>query len=211
MWLQIFLYLQVFTMGVFAAIAVRHAREHFRPSQREPEIVTNPAQAASSTEPMQLPREVKERLLQSSQAQFETVVKNSAAKLQEELGYTNSQVNDLVMRLATDVVNNELQHYKSELAKLQSQVAVEMGGVRYEVAKHQEELKAKMAQEIETEKQRLLKQIDTKLADAVGSFLSETLGHNVDLGSQSSYLIAMLEQHKDDFKKEVSDENRPAS
>ena len=58
------------------------------------------------------------------------------------------------------------------------------------------------------EKQRLLQQIDTKLADAVASFLMETLQHNVDLGAQSAYLTAMLEEHKTDFAKELSDESR---
>ena len=34
----------------------------------------------------------------------------------------------------------------------------------------------------------------------------DTLQHNVDLGAQNSYLIATLEEHKNDFKKGVSDE-----
>jgi F0F1-type ATP synthase membrane subunit b/b' len=76
--------------------------------------------------------------------------------------------------------------------------------------KHKGELKAKMEQEIAAEKQRLVRQIDAKLADAVGSFLLETLRHNVDLGSQKDYLVAMLEEHKADFIKEVGDETPAA-
>jgi len=41
----------------------------------------------------------------------------------------------------------------------------------------------------------------------VASFLTETLQHNVDLGAQSAYLTAMLEEHKADFAKEVADES----
>ena len=56
------------------------------------------------------------------------------------------------------------------------------------------------------EKQQLIAQIDTKLADAVTSFLVETLGHNVDLGAQSDYLISVLDEHKAEFTKRVTDE-----
>jgi hypothetical protein len=79
-----------------------------------------------------------------------------------------------------------------------------MGGVSQEVAKHESEVKAKITQELEADKQRLIQQIDTKLADAVGSFLVEALGNNVDLGSQNAYLAQLLEEHKGEFKKEVS-------
>ena len=52
----------------------------------------------------------------------------------------------------------------------------------------------------------MIQQIDTRLAEAVTSFLIETLQHNVDLGAQSAYLTAQLEEHKADFIKEVADE-----
>jgi len=49
----------------------------------------------------------------------------------------------------------------------------------------------------------MVAQIDTKLTDAVTSFLNETLQHNVDLGSQTDYIIGMLEEHKDTIAKEI--------
>jgi uncharacterized protein YaaR (DUF327 family) len=204
--LQIFLFLQVFLIGALSVVAWRHARAHFSHAPHESE--QHPTDVAPAVE---LPQAVKERLLNASQEQFEAAVKNSAAQLKDNLEYTNQQINDLVMRLATEVVSSELERYKEELAALQGQAKADMGSIRTEITKHEDELKAKMAQEIDAEKQRLIKQIDTKLADAVGSFLSETLQHNIDLGSQSAYLVAMLEEHKADFIKEVGNEteNQP--
>ena len=63
-----------------------------------------------------------------------------------------------------------------------------------------------MTEEITNEKEKLIQQIDTRLADAVTSFLIETLGHNVDLGAQNKYLIEMLEEHKPELIKGVKDE-----
>jgi hypothetical protein len=204
--LQLLLFLQVFAMGVLAAVAWRHAYAHFRPAEQHEEQHEAPALQA----PVELSPEAKARLQKAAQAQFEAAVNNSAAELQNNLTSTNSQINDLVIRMATDVVSSELARYKTELSKLQDQTRADLSGVSAEVKKHEEELKAKMAQELEAEKQRLLKQIDTKLADAVGSFLAEALQHNIDLGSQSAYLVQMLEEHKADFIKEVGNEVKPA-
>jgi hypothetical protein len=204
--LQIVLFVQVFAMGVLAAVAWRHAYAHFRPgAEHEHE---HESHAPNVPVPIELSTEAKARLQKAAEAQFGAAVNNSAGQLQKDLISANGQINDLVMRLATDVVSSELEHYKTELSKLQTQAAADMSGVRVEVTRHEEELKAKMAQEIEAEKQKLLKQIDTKLADAVGSFLTETLQHNIDLGTQSAYLVQMLEEHKADFVKEVGSEDK---
>jgi antitoxin component of RelBE/YafQ-DinJ toxin-antitoxin module len=87
-----------------------------------------------------------------------------------------------------------------------------MGVIREEVAKYEETIKARIDQELTAERQKLVTQIDTKLADAVASFLNETLQHNVDLGGQTEYLLSMLEEHKADFIREVgSDETKSAA
>jgi predicted outer membrane protein len=203
--LQILLFLQVFVMGALAAIAWRYAYAHFKPAQTE-----HRQEANQPLEPIELPAEVKAHLLQASRAQFEEAVKNAASQLQIDLDSTNGQINELIMRLATEMVSAELARYKAELERLQNEVQTDMSGISAEVKKHEEELKAKITEELEAEKQRLIKQIDTKLADAVGSFLTETLQHNVDLGSQSAYLVQMLEEHKDEFIKEVGSEDQPA-
>jgi hypothetical protein len=198
--LQIFIYLQVFVMGALAAAAAFYARAHFR--AKPPQAVAHdPLQIPSIT--VDLPHDVKERLVEASQKQFQDILSQSSVKMQQDLGVTTSHINNLVLRLASEIVSGELERYREDLAKLHEQASAGMGGISQEVAKHQEEVKAKVTQELEAEKQRLLAQIDTKLADAVGSFLLEALGKNVDLGSQNAYLAQLLEEHKEEFKKEV--------
>lgn len=206
--LQILLLLQVFVMGVFAALAWRHARAHFSSTAQEQGHEQNGQHALQA--PVELPADLKKRLLEQSQAEFQKAISGAAAHLQKDLDSTSTQVSDLVMRMATDVVSSEIERYKEDLEGLKKQSEANIGGIRTELSKHEEELKAKMAKELEEEKQKLIKQIDIKLADAVGSFLTETLQHNVDLGSQSFYLMDMLEKHKVDFIKEVGGENQPS-
>jgi len=144
--------------------------------------------------------------LAAAQEQFQTAVNASAGHLQKDLDYTGDQVNKLVLRLATEIVSRELERYHMGLTRLHDQATAEMRAISQEISQHKEELKAQLDQEIKAEKLNLIKQIDGKLADAVASFLLETLGHNADLGSQAPYLITTLEEHKADFKREVADD-----
>ena len=104
-----------------------------------------------------------------------------------------------------------------DLDALRQQTEANINGAQTEITKHQTDLKtridakqaeleAKMVEEVNAEKQILVQQIETKLSDAVASFLTETLQHNIDLGAQSSYLTTMLEEHKDELLKGISDE-----
>ena len=188
--LQIFLIIDVFIIGVLTPIAVRHGREHYRPVKPEP------------PKP-QLPGTVKERMLLASEEQFKSVLQKTVGHLEQDLESTTDQINHLIKEFAGEIVGDELERYRSELTKLHLQAQTDMSGISKQLNDHKAELQAKLAAEMELEKQALIRQIDVKLGDAVGSFLVETLQHNVDLGNQSEFLVAMLEEHKDVFKQEV--------
>lgn len=198
--LQLFLALNLFIMGTLATVAWRHAYAHFRPDKHEPE-----KPHATPSREVHLSPEVRERLLRTAEANFKAALDTSASKLHHELDDTSVRLNKLVEHMGAEIVGNELERYRKELLELRQKAEADMAGIRDEVAKHREEIEAKMAQEVEAEKLRLIKQIDTKLADAVASFLLDTLQHNVDLGAQSAYLTSLLEEHKADFSKEVAE------
>ena len=110
-----------------------------------------------------------------------------------------------------------MQRYRALIDELRKQSETTAVGGQSKLAEHQAELsarlderqielEAKLSDEMIAEKQRLTQQVDTKLADAVASFLIETLQHNVDLGAQSAYLTAMLEEHKAELTKGIVDE-----
>lgn len=187
--LSIFIYVDVFVIGVLSAITFRHGHAHFRPDKHEDD------------EKPHLSKEVKERLLQDSELQYRKALENSVTVLQQDLEYSAQQINGLVTRFAGVIVGDEMEKYRSGLAKLHEQAEAEMGGVRQEMAGHQAEIEANYKAEMEIEKKRLIEQIDLKLGDAVASFLVETLQHNVDLGSQGEYLMTLLEEHKSEFSK----------
>lgn len=202
--LQLFLLLDVFLMGALAAVAIRHGYAHFRPEKHDAEK-GRPAQQNGH-----LPPSVREHLLEAAQTNFQHVLNRSADELQKDLDETAGKINKLLDKLGAEIVSNEMEHYRTQLEALRKQTETDINGLRAEVAGHQAELKAKLVEEMQAEKQRLVEQLDTKLADAVSSFLLETLQHNVDLGAQSAYLLSTLEEHKADFTKDIADETPAA-
>lgn len=184
-------------------MAVRHAREHFWHKKQE---AGNGARQHAPVQNGHLPPSIREHLIEEAQRNFEHVLNTSAKELQQDLAATAVDIHKLVEKMGTEAVASELENYRTRLAELQKKTEEDMAGMRETIAAQQEELKAKVAADIEAEKQRLLTQIDTRLADAVTSFLLDTLQHEIDLGAQQTYLVKMLEEHKEDFAREVKDE-----
>jgi len=207
--LQIFLLVNVFVIGVLVAVAFRHAVAHFRPTAHD---TKHPGVA-----PVHLPPAVRERLLATAEHNFQIVLERSAAQLDHNLQATSIELNKQLEKLGTAIINDEMKRYREGLDELRARTQMSIGSAQTEITKHQDDLKAKLAErqveleaklaeDMAAEKQRLTEDMNTKLADAVASFLIETLQHNVDLGAQSAYLTTMLDEHKDELAKGVVDE-----
>jgi F0F1-type ATP synthase membrane subunit b/b' len=210
--LLLVLLINAILIGAAAAVGIRHGHAHFKPHTHDAE--KQPAQPT-----MKLPPAVREQLLVEAQTKYQKILDNAAGELQLNLGKTTVELNKELATLGNEIIQDEMKRYRASLDELQKHTEVAITSTQDELAKHQEDLKAAMAEhqkemmakmneEVSAEKTRLLAQIDSKLADAAASFLIETMQHNVDLGAQTAYLTKMIEEHKDDFKKEVGNESQ---
>lgn len=98
---------------------------------------------------------------------------------------------------------SQLTQRETALSSRQAELEQSLVGRQQLFVAKQTELEQQL--EAEMAKQRAVYQaaIDTKLSDAVVSFLSEALGQHVDLGAQTPYLMQQLEAHKDELKQEL--------
>jgi uncharacterized protein YaaR (DUF327 family) len=194
--LQAFLVFDIFLAGVVAAEAIRHALAHYRPHKHDAEH--------ARPDGVHLPPAMREHLMEEAQANFEAVLASTTRDLQKDLAATSEQIKAHVEKLEAEATSKELEHYKAVIADLQDKTKTNSEGLDKELTAQKAEMRAKLTAEMEVEKKKLLEAIDSKLADAVASFLSETLQHEVDLGAQGAYLSKMLEEHKTDFAREVA-------
>lgn len=211
--LQFFLIVNALLIGAASVIAFRHARAHFWPHAHDAE--KKPAT------PLKLPPAVREQLLTEAKTTYKKILDDAAGQLQLDLSKTTASLNKDLAVLGNQIISDEMKRYRASLDELQKHTEVAIESTHEELSRHkqdlqavmadhQKELLAKMNEEVAAEKQRLLTQIDTKLADAAASFLIETLQHEVDLGAQVPYMTKLIEAHKDDFKREVADESPAA-
>jgi hypothetical protein len=196
--LQIFLYFDVFLVGVVATLVARHLYSHFHPPRHHPESHHDdlPYEA--------LPADFREHLLKVTQANIQTMADHFSTRMQKDLNLTENRLTDLLARIGTEVIGREMERYRLELVKMHQQNQVVAKNEEDAMGQREKEMEAKLNQEMIAEKQRLIQQLDTKLADAVSSFLIEAMQHNVDLGAQNDYLMSELEKHKEDLKREVA-------
>lgn len=209
--LLVFLVANAFLVGVIGTIAWQHAWAHFRPNRHD-------AERNKQTTAVKLPGEVREQLLKNAEANYQKVLDAAANELQLDLSKTKVLLNKELTNIGADIIDDEMKRYRGSLDELQKLSDAAIAKTHEELEAHKGELQAALAEqqnaavaamnaEVEAEKAKIIAQIDTKLADAAVSFLVETLQHEVDLGAQLPYLTKMIEEHKDEFKKDaVGDE-----
>lgn len=199
--LQIFLIINAFILGGLVTVAVQHAYAHFRPhkdEEKKPVAVDRSAH---------LPPAVREQMITEAKAKYQSMLDKSALELEKDLGSTANILTTQLHKIGGKIVNDELEQYKYALRDMHVQADAAINGGRKDIETYRDEMKTKLAAEMEAEKLRLTTQIDTKLSDAVVSFLIETLQHDVDLGAQAPYLTKTLEAHKEEFKQGIRNDN----
>jgi hypothetical protein len=206
--LQIFLYLNLFIAGVAAALAARYGYEHYW-NKKNPGGEVHTADLADAS---------RAHLMQEAETRFKAILSQAAGDLQDDLHTTSSGISGRMKSLGDEIVELEMKRYADTLDQLRKTTEESIGLAAAAATKHQGELEAVLQErqkeleealhkDMAAEKQRLVAELDKKLAGAVTAFLVETLGHNVDLGAQSTYLTEQLAAHKDELIKELTDES----
>jgi hypothetical protein len=211
--LEIFLVVNAFIIGVVVTLAVEYGLEHRR-NKKQPAT-------SRSTQSAPVPQAVRERIAKQAEANFQGIVNRSGLQLQHDLSATGTQLNKLLEKFGSEVLDEEVRLFRKNVADIRATTQGTLSGAQDEIStqqvailkslatrqaeldaklsQRQTELEAELEQSFQTQKDTLTSHLNAKLNDAVLAFLLETLGHEVDLGAQSDYLIATLEANKHDL------------
>lgn len=222
--LEIFLVANAFVIGVVVTLAVQYGLAHRRSTKA-------PAKASQQNTPV--PAAVRERITKQAEENFQGIVNRSSLQLQHDLGATGTQLNKLLEKFGSEVLDDEMRLFRANVADIrantqsslsgaQDQIAVQQKAILESLATRQADLDAKLSgrqaeleaeleQSFAAQKDALTSRLNDKMNDAVLAFLLETLGHEVDLGAQADYLIATLEANKAELLETAVGPTTPAS
>lgn len=203
--LQIFLYLDVFIIGIVFSYALMHIRAHFK--QDKPLVKTPPTSHHPSNNNVNIfPHELREKLIDQTSERYQKVMDRSVEKLIAELSITTEKINQSAEKLSASIIQKRLEEFDSLFKKYEESSIKELENSKTKTDELKNTMLKQINEEMDLRKQQLVHFVETKLSDTVIAFLLETMEHQVDLGSQVNYLISALDQHKEEFKQAIKDE-----
>lgn len=207
--LQAFLLINAVLIGAVVTLAVQYAMAHKRSTKQVPRA-QNPNSPLSP--------ELRSKLTKQAEENFQGIVNRASLQLQHDLTATGTQLNKLLDKFGTDVLDEEMKLFRKNVADIRGATQTALSGSQDEISKQQAAIlqsladrqkqldEAFVAKQTELEagletvyKERQLhiqQELDTKLNDAVLAFLNDALGQNIDLGAQTSYILETLNEHK---------------
>lgn len=153
-----------------------------------------------------LSRETVARLEARTQAAFQTSVDQAIQHFQQDIDKTSASLNELIVRLTTAVVEEELVQYRQGLAAARTSALSSLTGMQQAVDDQQALLQADMRAAIDRHQTELLERLDRDIATIATNYIVEALGQGVDLGAQRDYLLASLERNKTALRQDITGE-----
>lgn len=195
--LQIFIYCDVFVLGIISVFIIRHFKAHQH-------IKKTPVHHNPTSQNITIPHEVREHLIEQASQRLQKDLDAVIEKFNTQLLEITDSIGSLTKNHTEEIINKQLTEFNSQIKKYEENNFSSFKDIEEQAQTIKTSLENQIKQEIETKKQRLINYIDTSLSDTVMSIVFEALEHQVDLGSQSQYLLAKLEEHKEEFKNTVN-------
>jgi len=136
-------------------------------------------------------------------AAYEKQIADSVQVFGQDLGATSTRLGEQVSRLTTTVIEEELDAYQKTLEEVRVSATKAMEQIREAVERQRVELQQGMEADVADQRKQLVDRFTAKMGDVVSSYIAESLGGGVDLGSQMEFILASLEEHKDDIRKDL--------
>lgn len=136
--------------------------------------------------------------------QMKVAAEKSAAKLQESLTVVASKVAEQLSDIATKNLDQEFKNYRVSLESLRSESVAQFTTIQKNLNDHYIEQIAKIDKTLAAETTRQIETLYSRINDIISGYVIDSLGANVDLSAQSAAIIAELEKHKEDIKRDLS-------
>lgn len=186
-------------VGVVLMLAVVVVVQSFQLHKMQLKLKTTEGQP----KPLRVSEPTSAELEAKLKAAYESKITEATQTFGTDLSATSKKLSEQVSRLTTTVIEEELEAYQKTLEEVRKVATNAMEQIHQAVEHQRVELRQGMEAELAEEKKRLADKFDAKVGDVVASYISESLGSGVDLGSQMQFILTSLEAHKEDIRKDL--------
>lgn len=138
-----------------------------------------------------------------ARAGLKDVVVQSSDAFRAALAATVKGLTEKTEEMTTMTLSQELEKYQTSLGTLQEETIKEFNSLQKQLEKRRDELIVELEKSVAKDRAERVEAFNARINDVVSSYLVEALDKGIDLGTQSRYIIATLEAHKEDIKKDI--------
>ncbi|MEK7603478.1 MAG: hypothetical protein AAB459_04550 [Patescibacteria group bacterium] len=149
--------------------------------------------------------EFREELRNRGRLHFEKIIGENAMFLQQDLRLTTSQLNEFMKQEITEKLQEEFAKYEQSIIDAKQMAIDSITKTQAAIEQQRQAMSQQLAQEIATEKQRVVKRFEDNMADIVNHYVLAAIGDQIDLNDQLEYILADLETNKEAIVRDITD------
>ena len=141
--------------------------------------------------------EFREELRNRGRLHFEKIIGENAMFLQQDLRLTTSELNEYMKSEITGKLQEEFAKYEQSITDAKQMALDSIGKTQQAIEEQRQLMGTQITQEIENEKQRLVKRFEDNMADIVNHYVLLAIGNQIDLNDQLEFILSDLEANKE--------------
>lgn len=175
-----------------------------KPIKQSEEEETYTAQAERDVEHI-FNEEFREELRNRGRLHFEKIIGENAMFLQQDLRLTTSQLNEFMKSEITHKLQEEFAKYEQSIMDAKQLAQESIDKTRDAMEQQRQSMSKQLAEELATEKARLIKRFEENMADVVNHYVLAAVGDQIDLNDQLEFILSELEANKQDIISDIKE------
>lgn len=140
--------------------------------------------------------EFREELRNRGRLHFEKILGENAMFLQQDLRLTTAQLNDYMKDEISKELKEAFANYENAITDAKQLAVESIEKTKTAIDEERKGLIAQLEKEVGEERDRRIKQFDTRMAQIVNHYVLAAIGNQIDLNDQLEYILSELEANK---------------
>lgn len=138
-----------------------------------------------------------------AKSQMQKSIDTAVEQLQHSVADSAQEIAARINDASNKTLQEELEKYSITLGELHAGAIRQFTELQQDIERHRQEMLARLEKDIAEERERRINSFNERINQVVSSYLAESLGSRVDLGAQGPYILQILQEHKEDIKRDV--------